>query len=75
MEMLRRRSEKNIRTYNAREKMQEGEEQAKVRFRYTSFSITSTSYGILIIIVLTTALFHSITLLFTDTSNLLSQQE
>ena len=30
MEMLRRRSEKNIRTYSAREKMQEAEEQAKV---------------------------------------------
>ena len=39
MEMLRRRSEKNIRTYNAREKMQEGEEQAKVRFRYISYPI------------------------------------
>ena len=31
MEMLRRRSEKNIRSYSAREKMQEAEEQAKVR--------------------------------------------
>ena len=31
MEMLRRRSEKNIHAYNAREKMQAGEEQAKVR--------------------------------------------
>ena len=30
MEMLRKRSEKNLRSYNARERMQEGEEQAKV---------------------------------------------
>jgi hypothetical protein len=28
--MLKRRSEKNIHAYNAREKMQEGEEQAQV---------------------------------------------
>lgn len=54
MEMLRRRSEKNIRTYNAREKMQEGEEQAKVRSRHIPFSITSMSYGILILIILIT---------------------
>ena len=30
MEMLRKRSEKNLRSYNARERMQEGEQQAKV---------------------------------------------
>ena len=30
MEMLRKRSEKNLLSYNARELMQEGEEQAKV---------------------------------------------
>ena len=40
MEMLRRRSEKNIRSYSAREKMQEADEQAKVRTYDNRISIS-----------------------------------
>ena len=36
IEMLRRRSEKNLRAYSAREKMQEAEEHEKVRWRDNS---------------------------------------